>query len=62
MIVRDDGASAQPVRPALPEGHYSCLPETVHLEDTIATHDVQPRADVDVGRDSERDFMLRYAG
>jgi hypothetical protein len=36
------------------------LPEPVDLDDTIATHETDPPPDPEGGRDTERDFMLRY--
>ena len=44
--------------PARPD--YRHLPEPVDLDDTIATHETEPAPDPEGGRDSERDFMLRY--
>lgn len=40
---------------------YRRLPETIDLEDTIATHESDPPPDPTRGRDTDRDFMLRYA-
>jgi hypothetical protein len=39
---------------------YRHLPKPVDLEDTIATHDTDLPPDPEGGRDTERDFMLRY--
>lgn len=46
----------------LTSNRYRVLPEPVRLEDTIATKDTDPVPDPQRGRDTERDFMLRYAG
>jgi len=44
------------------EGRFSKLPKPVRLEDTVATQEASPRPGADESGDSERDFMLRYAG
>jgi hypothetical protein len=41
---------------------YRHLPEPVRLEETIPTKEAAPTPDPASGRDTERDFMLRYAG
>ena len=38
------------------------LPERIRPEDMIATQETEPPPDPLMGRDSERDFMLRNAG
>lgn len=38
------------------------LPERIPPEDMIATQETEPPPDPTMGRDSERDFMLRNAG
>ena len=38
------------------------LPERIRLEDMIAAQETEPPPDPTMGRDSERDFMLRNAG
>ena len=38
------------------------LPPRIRLEDTVAVQEVSPPADPTMGRDPERDFMLRNAG
>jgi len=38
------------------------LPERIRVEDMIATQDTDPPPDPTMGRDTERDFMLRNAG
>jgi hypothetical protein len=41
---------------------YRHLLEPVKLEETVEIKDESPVADPQAGRDTERDFMLRYAG
>jgi hypothetical protein len=38
------------------------LPERIQPEDMIAAQETEPPPDPTMGRDSERDFMLRNAG
>ena len=38
------------------------LPERIRPEDMIATQETEPPPDPTMGRDPERDFMLRNAG
>ena len=52
---RPPGQQPDDVRP-----DYRHLPEPVDPDDTIATHETDPPPDPEGGRDSERDFMLRY--
>jgi hypothetical protein len=39
---------------------FTELPARVRLEDTVATHDVRPVPDPEAGRDTDRDFLIRY--
>ena len=41
---------------------YRKLPDPVSYDDMVATHDADPVPDPQAERDTERDFMLRYAG
>lgn len=41
---------------------FKKLPERIRLEDTVATHPTADPPDSTLGRDTERDFMLRNAG
>lgn len=58
------------VEAASPEDHeraasstrFGKLPERIRPEDMIATQDTEPPPDPTMGRDTERDFMLRNAG
>ncbi len=49
----DEGKPAEP---------YRRLPGRIRVEDMITTQDVGPVPDPTMGRDAERDFMLRNAG
>ena len=51
-----------PVKAPPTGDRYRKLPEPVDLEDTISTKDADPVPDPDLGRDPERDFMLRTTG
>ncbi|MDX6302368.1 MAG: hypothetical protein QOF53_3582 [Nocardioidaceae bacterium] len=44
------------------ENRWRSLPTGIRLEDTIAAKESDPRPDPEAGRDTERDFMLRYGG
>jgi hypothetical protein len=39
---------------------FKQLPKAVRLEDTITTSDTDPVPDPEGGRDTERDFLVRY--
>jgi hypothetical protein len=39
---------------------FTVLPTSVRLEDTVTTYDTEPVPDPDGGRDTERDFLVRY--
>ena len=41
---------------------FKKLPERIRIEDMIATQETEPPPDPTMGRDCERDFMLRNAG
>jgi hypothetical protein len=41
---------------------FGRLPERIRPEDMIAVQETEPPPDPTMGRDSERDFMLRNAG
>jgi hypothetical protein len=49
--VDDNGASAR---------RFAVLPRPIKLEDTIASHEVRVAPDPEAGRDTDRDFLLRY--
>ena len=39
---------------------FTKLPEAVRLEDTITSQEVEPVPDPEGGRDTDRDFLVRY--
>lgn len=39
---------------------FTKLPEPIRLEDTITSQDVEPVPDPEAGRDTDRDFLIRY--
>jgi len=45
-----------------PFSRFKKLPPRIRLEDMIATQQTEPPPDPTMGRDCERDFMLRNAG
>jgi len=47
---------------AASSARFRKLPERIRPEDMIATQEAEPPPDPTMGRDSERDFMLRNAG
>lgn len=48
--------------PAPDSQRFKRLPERVRLEDTVETHDTTVARDPEGGRDTDRDFMIRYTG
>lgn len=55
-------ASAPDPETPRPSERYRELPERVHFKDMVATQETTPPPDPTMGRDTERDFVLRYAG
>ena len=45
----------------LPGRDFTHLPPRVRLEETVATHDVEPVPDPTSGKDTETEFVLRHA-
>ena len=43
-----------------PEDRFHRLPEPVKLEETVASHEVDPPQDPEGGRDTDVEFLLRY--
>ncbi|UPK77234.1 hypothetical protein MU582_05730 [Nocardioidaceae bacterium SCSIO 66511] len=41
-------------------GRYDQLPEPIELEDTIAEADQRAVPDPEAGRDTDRDWLVRY--
>lgn len=42
------------------KNRFKQLPKPIPLEDTVATSDTEPVPDPEGGRDTERDFLVRY--
>jgi hypothetical protein len=42
------------------QDRFKRLPERVRLEDTVTTSDTEPVPDPEGGRDTDRDFLIRY--
>ncbi len=40
---------------------WTHLPPPIRLEETVATHDVEPVPDPTGGKDTETEFVLRHA-
>jgi hypothetical protein len=55
----DDGAAAQPQREP---NRFKTLPKRISAEDMVETTDTHVARDPEGGRDTDRDFMIRYAG
>ena len=49
-------------RPETGSERFKHLPEPVKPEDTVESQDTEPPHDPEGGRDTDRDFMIRYAG
>jgi hypothetical protein len=60
-IMREPAEMLDPDESSGPE-RFRALPERIRLEDTITSQETEPPPDPTMGRDTERDFMLRYAG
>jgi hypothetical protein len=39
---------------------YSRLPDPIRLEDTVEETDTRPVPDPEAGRNTDRDFLIRY--
>ena len=48
--------------PGVDSERFKRLPEPVPYDEMVSTHDTGPLPDPSAERDTERDFMLRYAG
>lgn len=57
-----DSTSTADPKEAASSARFRKLPERIRPEDMIATQDTEPPPDPTMGRDTERDFMLRNAG
>ena len=49
-------------RDQLDPERFKHLPEPVRLDETVTTKDESAVPDPEAGRDTDRDFMLRYLG
>lgn len=56
------GTPGAPRAAAGAAGRFAKLPERIPLDETTASHPTVAPPDPTMGRDPERDFMLRYAG
>jgi hypothetical protein len=61
MFMVEKKSSADQDEP-VPSARFRKLPERVPPEDMIATQETEPPPDPTMGRDTERDFILRNAG
>lgn len=48
--------------PAADAERFKHLPEPVKLEDTVESQATETARDPEGGRDTDRDFMIRYSG
>jgi hypothetical protein len=55
----DDGAAA---RRGQDPNRFKNLPKRISAEDMVETTDTHVARDPEGGRDTDRDFMIRYAG
>ena len=46
--------------PQTQQSRFAKLPAPVRIDDTVTTQDVQSPSDPESGRDTDRDFLLRY--
>lgn len=54
----DVAVAVEPV--ADPRAAFRALPEPIRLEDTVPLQETVPAQDPAMGRDTEKEFMLRY--
>ena len=57
-----EATSSEDHKKTAPSTRFRKLPDRIRPEDMIATQETEPPPDPTMGRDSERDFMLRNAG
>jgi hypothetical protein len=55
----DPGKTAEPDARSK---RFERLPERIKLEDTVESQETDPARDPEGGRDTNRDFMIRYLG
>jgi hypothetical protein len=53
-------ARVVPTADRSPTSRFDALPKPIRLEDTIASLEVREALDPEAGRDTDRDFLLRY--
>jgi hypothetical protein len=58
----DRDAAEQPEQPEPGTQRFKKLPEPIKLEDTVETKETRDARDPEDGRDTDRDFMIRYSG
>ena len=61
-MVKAKATSTEDHKEAASFTRYRKFPERIRPEDMIATQETETPPDPTMGRDSERDFMLRNAG
>ena len=61
-MVETTSTAAQDKPTPTASARFRRLPERIRPEDMIAAQETEPPPDPAMGRDSERDFMLRNAG
>jgi hypothetical protein len=61
-VVPQASEQSNPSKGLRAKGPYTSLPKGIRREDTIAAKESDPPPDPQAGRDSERDFILRYSG
>jgi hypothetical protein len=57
LLNTDDGADAE-----RGSERFKHLPERVRPEDSVESKDTRVARDPESGRDTDRDFMIRYSG
>jgi len=62
VTIMVEATSSTDHKEASASARFRKLPERIRPEDMIATQETEPPPDPTMGRDSERDFMLRNAG
>jgi hypothetical protein len=58
----DEATGSEDAKGSAPSARFRKLPERIPPEDMIAIQETEPPPDPTMGRDPERDFILRNAG
>ena len=58
----DDSEQDSVTEPQPDSQRFKRLPERIKLEDTVESQETNPARDPEGGRDTDRDFIIRYAG